>query len=228
MITFSCIIVDDDLYVVNQLTDYILEFPGLTILKSYTSSIAALKDIEILDEPVDFLFIDIQMPGLSGLELARRVRHKIKNLVLISGYLEYALEGYNLSARDFLTKPISSTKFVSVIVRIMGQLAIENPFISIKLGKNRITKVDTNDIIAIEGNGNYINIYTSKEVLTPYYKLSDIERELSTYNHFKRVSKSFIISTKKVKKKIGYKLLLADDRIVNISESFRKGLILNI
>jgi len=221
--TFSCIIVDDDFFAVQQLEKYISELPFLSIVKSYTDPQQALKYIEALEKPIDFLFTDIEMPSLSGLELARKVKNKVRILVLVSGYQGYALEGYHVNARAFLTKPFNFREFENDINRLIRILNDENPFIVIRLGKNQNTKVYINDIIAIEGNGNYINVHTMNGILVPYQKLSTLEGKLNYYRNFIRVSKSFIISVKHIEKREGYTLLLKNELLVNITESYRKG-----
>ncbi|QPH41241.1 LytR/AlgR family response regulator transcription factor [Pedobacter endophyticus] len=220
--TFSCIVVDDDLFAVEQLEEYIFKLPGLNLDHSYTNPLMALKEIEALEEPIDFLFCDIQMPNLSGLELAKLVHNKVKNLILVSAYPEYAVDGYGVDAKDFLSKPFDFPQFEHLVARVNKRIKDENPFIVVKLSKNSFVNVNVNEIVAIEGNGNYINIHTINDFIVPYYKLSAIENDLKHDTRFKRASKSFIVSTDHIKRRSGNLLTLKKGIIVNISIPFRK------
>jgi len=219
---FSCIIIDDDIYAVEQIVEYIALMPVLRLIKSYSDSLSALQEIKRLEKPVDFLFTDINMPGISGIELSKQIGSKIKCLVLVSGHINYAVEGYAVDAKYFLTKPFNFEKFKSITNDLIQRAFKEKPFVIIKLsGKNNIVKVYVDDIIAIEGYGNYIKIHTINEMLTPYYKLSEMENKLKEYLNFKRVSKSFIISTKHIVKINGYNITLKDCINVWVGESYK-------
>ncbi|PWS26501.1 hypothetical protein DHW03_17130 [Pedobacter yonginense] len=226
--TFSCIVIDDDLVAVEQLEEFILKIPMLTLKKSYTNALLALTDIQALKEPIDFLFTDIEMPELTGFELAKQVSTKIKKLVLVSGYMNYAVDGYPINARAFLHKPFDFKKFERVVFRLINEFKSENPYVFIKSGKHSIVKMHLKDVIAVEGNGNYINIYTLDETLSIHYKLSDIEQELKPFKIFERVSKSYIISTVHIVNKKGNKILLKNGLEVLISESYREALKLEL
>ena len=220
---FSCIVVDDDLFAVKQLEEYILKIPALGLVNSFTDPVLAAKNIAALQQPIDFLFTDIEMPNLSGLELAKMVQQQVKNLILVSGYPKYALDGYQANARDFLTKPFNFTQFEQLINWHVNRLNLESPFIWIKSGKKSSTKVYLNDIIVIKANGNYIQVHTLTNVLVMYHKLIEIEEMLKYDPVFKRVSRFFIISTKHVEKINGNVLELKKGLVVTISESFRNS-----
>ncbi len=226
--TLSCIVVDNDLFAVEQLEEYILEMPGLNMIISFTDPLVALIEIGALGKPIDILFTDVEMPGLSGLELASRLQHQVKNLVLVSSNIDYAIDGYHVNAKAFLSKPFNYKKFEAVVNRLISRIETEDPFIWVKLAKNSMVKVYIKNIIAIEGNGNYINIHTVNEILTPYYKISEIEKDLASYSQLKRVSKSFIVSIHYIKKRVGHSLSLQNNLLVNISEPYRKDFILNV
>jgi len=88
-----------------HLTVYIALNQNLNLLKSHTDSIVAHSEIANLGQKIDFLFTHVEMPGLFGIELCKKIRNKVNCLVLVSGHLHYALDGYDVHAQQFLTKP---------------------------------------------------------------------------------------------------------------------------
>jgi DNA-binding LytR/AlgR family response regulator len=220
--TFSCIIVDDDLFAVEQLSEYITMVPSLKLLKAFSDPMAALREIKSLDKVVDFLFTDVEMPGISGLKLASEIRGKINFLVLISGHLRYAAEGYDINAKRFINKPFDFKKFNKVVEDIILTQDMDSPYIVVKLsGKNQAIKIFINKIIAIEGASNYIKIHTVDRVYMPYSKLAQMEESLKGYN-FKRISKSVIIHSKYIERINGYNISLRNNLEFSVGESYQK------
>lgn len=226
---FSCIIVDDDACSIDQLKDYIALVPSLNLIKTFTDPLLALKEIGSLKKPIDFLFTDVEMPNLNGLSLAQQVCHNINNLILVSGHLKYATDGYDIDAKMFLSKPVSFKKFEANINNLIKKNSFENPFIILKLsGPNKFLKLYIDNIIAIEGASNYIKIHTVDKILVPYKKLLSIENELKEYSTFRRISKSVIISIKHIEKTEGYNIYLKKDLCFSVGESYKKDFRTNL
>lgn len=191
----SCIIVDDDLFSIDQMEEYVKQIPQLYLLQSFDCPIKAINRINELQDPIDIVFTDIEMPALSGIDFAKSVIEKVKNIIFITGHLKYAIEGYNLNIKNFILKPFDFSRFENVVLKL---LTIDNSII-IKDGKKN-EKVNLDSIIAFEGYSNYIKIHTLKKLLVCYYKLGAIEKDLEKNDNFIRINRSFIISKKHVHK----------------------------
>ncbi|MCX2573925.1 LytR/AlgR family response regulator transcription factor [Pedobacter sandarakinus] len=218
----TCIIIDDDPTIVDQISEYIKDTHQLTLLNSYTDSIVALNAITNASNKIDFLFTDIEMPGLTGLDLAKRIRHKIRFLVIITGHLQYALDGYDVQANGFLTKPISYHKFNATVNNLLAQSTTEKPFAFFKAKESREqVKLWIEEIIFIEANGNYVNINTFNKTTITLLKLSDIEEKLQPYKQFVRIHKSFIVSTHHIEKLQGNFVFLTNNKSLPISVTYK-------
>ncbi|WP_316801879.1 LytTR family DNA-binding domain-containing protein [Pedobacter nototheniae] len=219
---FTCIIVDDDQFALNQLIEYISLIPSLILIKAYKKPLVALKEILKREEPIDFLFTDIEMPEISGLELAKQINQKVSRLVLVSAHTKNAIEGYNVDARHFLSKPFGFQKFQSIIDQLMRSFLLEEEFIWIKSGiKSETLKIFITSIIAVQAASNYIQIHTHEKTYLQYGKISDMEKHLKKFNRFKRISRSFIISVNHIKKYDGNNVYLSNNIVVNIALSYK-------
>lgn len=214
---FSCIIVDDDPLSVEQMTEYIKGIPKLTLIGSFTSPGMAIKAIQALDTPLDFLFTDVEMSEVSGIALARHIMHKVRNLVLVSGHLKYAIDGYDLDAKHFLAKPFNFKQFESIVNKLSPK---EYAYINIKEGKT-IEKVDLQTVIAFEGASNYVKVHTTRKLFMTYSKLSEIESELSQSSNFIRINRSFIISKSHIEKINGKKIFLKNSIQLSPGSTFK-------
>ncbi|MBE5322231.1 response regulator transcription factor [Pedobacter sp. MR2016-19] len=222
MNTFTCIVVDDDHFATAQIAEYILKIPALKLIDCFNDPLEAIKRIKKINKPVDFLFIDVEMPNMSGIELAGHLVQKYNNLILVSAHVKYALEGYGINARQFLAKPFDFKKFNFVMREVIEKFVKEKPFIMVKLGsKNEVVKIYTENIIVIEGASNYIKIHTLSKIYVPYYKLSSIDEDLKIHPDFLRINRSNIISAKHIKKVEGYKLMLKNGLEVSVSDAYK-------
>ena len=223
--THTCIIIDDEQYSINQLTEYIALTPSLTLTKAYTNPLLALKEISEMEQPVDFLFTDIEMPYVDGLKLVKEVSHKVKHLVLVSAHLKYAIDGYDVGAVHFLLKPFCINKFNKIVDFLIYKTPIPRPFIWIKSGlRKENIKILIDEIVVIQGASNYIKLHTKEKTYLQYGTLLAMENQLKDYNHFQRISKSFIISIKHIKKYNKHSLLLTNNTIVNIGSSYKPNI----
>ncbi|WP_431293129.1 LytR/AlgR family response regulator transcription factor [Pedobacter sp. P26] len=223
MKTFSCIIIDDEPIALKLLAGCISKMTYLNLIKTYINTEVALQDIITLENNIDFAFIDVKISGLDRLALATQIAHKVENIVLVSANLQHAIDGYNINAKHFLYKPFDFTSFEKTVNAVIDNIAKENPYIMVKLSCTQIRRIYVDEIIAVEGNGNYINIYTTDAVLTPYYKLVDMEFNLKAFLFIKRVNKSYIISTKYIEKIDGFLISLKNGLNVSVGESYRSN-----
>lgn len=201
-----CVIVDDELLAVKLLEGFVGRTPFLELAGSYLSATEALGAV---GGDVDVLFLDINMPELNGLELARLVSPPTR-VVFTTAYREYALESYAVHAADYLLKPLSYPKFLEAAKRLAegqaGQPA-EQPadddgtardYLFVKC-ENRMVRVDLPGVLYVKGLKDYVCIYTedSPRALIALTTLKAIEERLPS-SRFCRVHKSYIVNVGKV------------------------------
>jgi DNA-binding LytR/AlgR family response regulator len=201
-----CIAVDDEKLILDLLVDNISQVPYLQLVKACRN---AMEAIEILQqERIDLIFLDIQMPKLSGLQLIQTLQHP-PMIILITAYEKYALESYNLDVVDYLLKPVSFERFLKACNKAKKLFDLEHEktvvqkeqlpdhiFINVEY---TLVKIFFADVIFIEGMKDYIKIHlasTSRPVLTKM-SLKGMEEKLPA-GKFIRVHKSYIIAADKI------------------------------
>ncbi|MBN2817446.1 MAG: response regulator transcription factor [Bacteroidales bacterium] len=202
-----CLVVDDEELAIDVITEYIGRIEYLELAGTCKSALEALSVLN--QREIDLMFLDIQMPGLTGLQLLRNLSHR-PEVIFTTAYLEYALEGFELQALDYLIKPVAFERFVKAInryfkgrqqeVSLPEQIlkdTFQEPFIFVKSDKMMV-KVMLGDITHIESLRNYVSIYMKdgKEVKT-LNTISNIEEKLPEMN-FLRVHRSFIVAIDKI------------------------------
>lgn len=151
------------------------------------------------DKAWDILLLDVEMPGCSGVELAKRLRQesKLLQIVFLTGYSDYIAEGYDVSALHYLLKPVSEKKLRSVLDRAVERLKRDGRSLLLEL-PGELVRVPLYEVEYLEVRGNYVTIHTREDTYTVKKPLSAMERELD--NRFHRVGRSFIINLNKVRK----------------------------
>lgn len=225
----QCIIADDEPIAREILESYIESIPNLELLASCKN---AFEVMEVLQEKkVDLLFLDINMPKLSGLGLLKTLPQK-PHVIITTAYPEYAVEGFELSVTDYLLKPFSLERFLQAVLKVPMNGPLNNQVAEgIKEGlttsvfvksDKRIVKINFADINYIEACGNYIKIFTDTMILTPQ-TLSDFLKKLP--DHFLRIHKSFIINFNQLKLIDGNRVILQNNVKIPIGKSYRKDLL---
>ncbi|MCC9138806.1 LytR/AlgR family response regulator transcription factor [Pontibacter silvestris] len=201
---YSCVIIDDEPDGIEILGDYIDLMPNLQLYKSYTNPVDAMTEIRGGNIELDLIFMDINMPYISGIELSEIIRKKTKYLILTTAHNQYAVEAFNINASGYLLKPINFSKFAETVNKVISPGSYterttseeDNTFFFVKLAeeRNNFVKVQFKDIIAVESLKNYIQIYTANEKIVTYLTLKEISVILFEYADFVQVHRSFIIS----------------------------------
>jgi DNA-binding LytR/AlgR family response regulator len=227
----KCVVIDDEQHAIEVLTDHIAEMPGLTIFKTFTSPVQALTEISIGDE-IDLLFMDIDMPGINGLELAENIREKAKYLIFTTAHPDYALQAFDVQSDQYLLKPISFAKFALGIDRILKKEA-NNAKATTKEAdqvaalyikgdhKYAFSNIAIDEILYIKALQNYIQIITKSETHTTYLTLKEIEKALETHA-FIRVNKSNIVAKSAIKKVDGNIIRLVNNEMIQIGEGYKE------
>ena len=151
------------------------------------------------DKAWDILLLDVEMPGCSGVELAKHVRreNKLTQIVFVTGYSDYIAEGYDVSALHYLLKPLSREKLASVLNRAVERLKRDGRFLLLELPEE-LVRVPLFEVEYLEVRQNYVTVHTGKEAYTVKKTLTAMERELD--DRFFRVGRSFILNLSKIRK----------------------------
>ncbi len=192
----TCAIIDDEPLAAQLLESYAKAMPNLTLTGVYNSALTAMSRLR--NTPVDLLFLDIQMPELSGLELARLIPRQTR-IVFITAFKQYAIEGYKVSAFDYLMKPVSFDSFAETVSKAaewftaQNQQAImrEDRIIFVK-SEYRLVRVVLDDILYIEGVRDYVRICMKNgERIMSLINMKRLE-ELLPHPEFLRTHRSYI------------------------------------
>lgn len=215
-----CIVVDDEPLACRLIASYVERTDNLKLCGAFTSANQALDAI-CRDQP-DIAFLDIQMPGINGLELAKRVTPATR-VVFTTAYPDFAIEGFKVNALHYLLKPISYNEFLEAVRRANVVRPDNSRYINVK-SEYRLIRINTNDILYIEGLKDYIKIYLAGEprpVLT-LMSLKSIETMLPSES-FMRVHRSFIANTDRIKVFEQGKIVYGEAR-VPVSDNSRQAL----
>ena len=195
----SCLIVDDEPLSRDVLRKYIAEVKDLKLLAECSNAAEATHELNI--SQVDIIFLDINMPGLSGISFARSLTVS-PLIVFTTAYPEYAVEGFELDATDYLVKPYSFERFMKAVNRALERLQEDNNQVA---GEGKIlVKADKklyallfSEILLIEGQGDYIRIRTDKENLVVHDTIKNFLINLPEVD-FMRIHKSYVINLKRI------------------------------
>lgn len=226
-----CLAVDDESYASDIIATFINKTPFLGLVGTTTNAFEALSMVQ--EGKVDLVFLDIQMPELTGIQFLKICGGKCK-VILTTAYPEYALDGFNLDVVDYLLKPVSYERFYKAALKAQqiispAQTAFTNTplpaikdFIFIKGDtKNKFIKVDYNDILYIEGLKNYVSVYTSSQRIITYQALRELETDLPK-PPFYRIHKSYIISLEKIKMIDGNTVYI-NEQSIPVGDTYKEG-----
>jgi two-component system LytT family response regulator len=227
----KCVIIDDEPLAVELLVEFVGRVDSLELVTTFTNAIDAISIIN--QSQIDLIFLDIEMPHFSGIDFINAIEKK-PLIIFTTAYSDYAVEGFNLGAVDYLVKPIPFNRFLKSVLRaqqifipkslptpntITNTPEIEHDFMFVRAEYENV-KLNFADILFIEGLKDYVKIYTTDNKYTlTLISLIKLENLLSSKG-FARVHRSYIINIKHVKSIQKNKVLIADKRIP-ISESYK-------
>ena len=232
----KCAIVDDEPLAVELLASYVKKIPFLELCGKYSNATDALHGIG--EEPVDLLFLDIQMPELNGLELSKMVPENTR-IVFTTAFNQYAVDGFRVNALDYLLKPISYADFLEASNKALQwfQLVQQNEqqqpaaapapegeqrSIFVK-SEYKLLQIDLDDIRYIEGLKDYVKIYTeqSQHPILSLMNMKAIEQMLPA-SRFIRVHRSFIVQKSKIRE-IERNRIVFGDVYIPIGDSYKQA-----
>jgi DNA-binding LytR/AlgR family response regulator len=215
----KCLIIDDEVLAQDVIENYISTSPTLKLVGKCDNAVEAISFLH--NNPVDLLFLDLNMPELGGLEMLKTLA-KHPMVILTTAYSEYALESYEYGVVDYLLKPIKLERFIKSVNKVVAQLTdpvgqeehkAEPTFHTIFIKDDQVTyQVSTNDILYVEAYGNYLKVHTADKVYVTRETMHDIEKKLPE-NTFMRVHKSFIVSLSKIQSMSGNRIYVSQQEI---------------
>ncbi|WP_196890719.1 LytR/AlgR family response regulator transcription factor [Aureivirga marina] len=201
----KCLIVDDEPLAIRLIENHISQLENLEVVATCNN---AMKAFEILQtKEIDLLFLDIQMPNITGVDFLRSLKNPPKT-IFTTAYRDYAIESYELEVVDYLLKPITFQRFFQSIEKfyrlstpvssqiIPQENKTEEDFVLLKSG-NKYHKVPVQTISYIESLKDYISVYTDSKRIVSKYKISDIEQKLESHR-FLRIHRSYIVNCAKI------------------------------
>ncbi len=190
-----CLIIDDEELARTLLKTYADKVDYLEVVGTYENPVEALGIIK--DQAIDLVFLDIQMPDLKGTTLASMLPEKCQ-VIFTTAYAEYAIEGFDLNAVDYLLKPITFERFLQAVNKLeSSKKEGEIKTITVKSGYD-LHKLFLNDIYFIESDGEYVHFHTKDKKVMSYQSLKSLEKILDP-SLFMRVHRSYIVNKTKVR-----------------------------
>ena len=228
----SCVIIDDEPNAVNLLEILVRQNTKWQVLAKCYDALEAMAFLK--DNKSDFIFLDINMPQLTGMELAALLPPETK-IVFTTAYSEYAAESYSFQTIDYLMKPITLKRFLTSTQKIESHFGKKEPvaipepahekeYFFVKSGKT-LSKIRLDEILYFEGEKEYARLVTSTGQLLIYRRLKDIQEQLPL--PFVRVHNSYIVNTKQLEKIQDNHIYIAGKQIP-VSEKFRPELMVVI
>ena len=220
----KCIIVDDEPVARKIIREFVEEVNFLTLAGEFENAIKAENFLRTGE--AEIVFLDIEMPKLSGLDWLKRSAAK-PLVILTTAFPEYALEGYELDIIDYLLKPIRFSRFLKaaqkaqdfIRMKNVGHLPEEPSWLFVRSDK-RIEKIEPDDILYVESTGNYIHIHTKDRSIIAYLTLTAIEKELPP-SGFVKIHQSFLVNFPKIEAIEGNQVKI-DNKMLPIGRSYKE------
>lgn len=233
--TLTCIAVDDEPLALKQVCAFIEQTPFLQLLGHYSSAVDALKALH--EQSVDLIFLDIQMPDLSGIELARVLDRGAKlsgpRIIFTTAFDQFALEGYRVNALDYLLKPFSYEEFLRAVSKAQAYAERstaqasspvtaepEEEFLFLKV-EYQLVRVAFSDIRYIQGLKDYVKVYllSSSRPLLSLMNMKALENKLPP-QRFMRIHRSYIISLRQIKAVTRNSVQIGDE-VIPVSNQYK-------
>lgn len=236
MRVLTCVIVDDEPLAVKLLESYVGKTDGLELVASFTDSVEAIAMIK--SHPVDLLFLDIQMPDMNGMELAHMIPAETR-VVFTTAFKEYAFESYEVSALDFLLKPIRYNKFLAAVDKArqwfaISSLSSEHHLLSIESNTStpetiflrvdgEYRQITLSQILYVSGMKDYVMFYLEGErrPLITHLTMKSVEEMLPS-SQFMRVHRSFIVALSKIRSVDRNDCIYIGDEVIRVTDAYRE------
>lgn len=223
----NCLIVDDNKIARTTLKKLISLDPCLVLIDECSNATEAY--IKILEHPIELLFLDIEMPGMTGMELAQSLGQKRPLIIFTTSNRDYAADAFDLDVIDFITKPVTTVRFLQAVekakeyhkTQILTPDHIGENFIFIR-DSGTIRRLQMDNILYLEAQGDYVKIYVENQFYNIHSTLKSVEEKLPA-SVFLRVHRSFIINVSKIDTLEGGTLII-NKSLVPVSDAYRAAL----
>ncbi|MDP4185405.1 MAG: LytTR family DNA-binding domain-containing protein [Bacteroidota bacterium] len=210
----NCLIVDDDIICRSILEKFVERIDFIEKVTSCSGAIEAIQILEQREEKIDLLFLDIEMPEMSGVDLMKVLKDSRPQIIVVSAKEKYAIEAYEFDVTDYLLKPVTFVRFYKAVdkayQRYKAQLSDNNPETNEDFyvrHNNAYVKVKYNDILWIEALENYIVLNTFREKYTVHHTLKAVIDKLPAGKFF-RVHRSYVVNLSKISMITGTELMV--------------------
>jgi two-component system, LytTR family, response regulator len=225
-----CIIVDDEQHAVDYLSRLVEQTPGLELAGSFSNPLEALKAIG--EKKPELVFLDIQMPHISGLEMIAGIyANGVSRVILCSGYMEYAIQGFEHDVVDYLMKPFGYARFLKAVQKaqaMIGNAAPEEMISTVADDsifartehKGKLIRISLEQVDYIERINNYVNFYMGSDKIMALFSLKELEERLPP-KRFARIHNSFIIQLDRISTVEGNRVVLKTGKEVPIGITYK-------
>ncbi|WP_316829393.1 LytTR family DNA-binding domain-containing protein [Pedobacter aquatilis] len=222
----KCLAIDDEPLALQLLADNISRIPFLDLVASCDDAFAANRIMQ--EQSIDLIFIDIQMPGITGLQFIQSLVKK-PMVIIVTAYKQYALDGFALDVVDYLMKPVSLDRFMKACNKAKDLFELKQSatqanspvqeYMFVNVGYS-LMKINFSDITYVEGLKDYIQIHISSSPKAAVVRMSMKAMEEQLPSNFERIHKSFIVNTAKITS-IRKNAVFVDDKELPVSESYK-------
>ena len=227
MTDMTCMIIDDEPLAVKLLESFVAKTPGLRLVSSFTDSVKALAALS--GTPVNIVFLDIQMPDMNGMELSRMLPSDTK-IIFTTAFKEYAFDSYEVSALDFLLKPIRYNKFIAAVEKArqwfeMATMPHEKELSSVFIRVDgELRRISIADILYVCGMKDYLMFYLDgvKRPLITHLTMKAVEDMLPS-NQFMRVHRSYIVALERIRSIDRNSCIYIGDEVVRVTDAYREA-----
>ena len=231
---YTCYVIDDEEHAVEVLVNYIKRFPGLSLIGANINPVKAVDEIINSTIKIDIVFLDVDMPELSGLDVADIISSN-SAIIFTTAFPNYAVQAFEKNTADFLLKPISFERFAKSITKVQNIIKLQKPaepqrdehFFINPGARGKAVQLNYSDTVYVEGLKNYIVIHTADEKHITYLSMIEIEKALPA-ERFIRIHKSYIINVDKIKSVDGNSVVLTTRVELPIGNSFKEAFIFMI
>lgn len=216
----NCIAIEDEPLALKKLTSFITKIEYLKLSRSFDNAIDAISYLK--ENPVDLIFLDIQMEEFTGIQFLETIKQR-PAVIITTAYDKYAVKGYELDVSDYLLKPFTFERFLQSVEKVFNNITeklipVSTDFIFVKT-EYRLEKINVADILYIEGMNEYLKIVTTGKNICTLQNFKSMEEMLSK-NNFARVHKSYIVAVDKIEN-IERNRIKIQKMIIPISETYR-------
>ncbi|KRT17784.1 two-component system response regulator [Pedobacter ginsenosidimutans] len=225
---YNCVIIDDEAHAIEGLKEFISNIPEISVLQTYTSSIEALKAIAGFPS-IDLILMDVDMPGISGIELSSAIRQYTDKLVFTTAHSKYGYEAFQAEANGYLLKPYSLSNFLTLMNKLfpnssLRETVVDEDFFFAKSKEDNysLVRINYQDIIAIESKLNYIRIHTLEKNILTYMSLGEMARRLEKRKNFIQFQRSFILNRTHISQISGNTIKMSNGLSISVGDYYKK------